>query len=244
MLTKLAYRNTSRNDSRDEMKIVKRSKRIDLRRYLPPDLWHSVLSEPGSELRLQRGRDEDSQDERDRNWGHSDVDIGYNYYYWCMIIHPRPPRCRRVYGNGGRQSPTCVGPASEGLSIPSPKIKTLRNDAPQPQAVHPPGLYRLLEMTRHSEMTVNSEWYTTICLPEVFEEIRKNNRQRRIILHHANASCHTSAETRFLEGQKIELTGHPPHNLIWRAEGLKPQKLPAVTTTAVTSAGQRPGPTS
>ncbi|GBP35415.1 hypothetical protein EVAR_94866_1 [Eumeta japonica] len=30
-------------------------------------------------------------------------------------------------------------------------------------------------------------------------------------VHHDNASCHTSAETtRFLEGQKIELTGHPP----------------------------------
>ncbi|GBP06009.1 Histone-lysine N-methyltransferase SETMAR [Eumeta japonica] len=47
---------------------------------------------------------------------------------------------------------------------------------------------------------------------EVFEEIRKNNRQRRIILHHDNASCHTSTETtRFLEGQKIKLTGHPPY---------------------------------
>ncbi|GBP75374.1 Mariner Mos1 transposase [Eumeta japonica] len=48
---------------------------------------------------------------------------------------------------------------------------------------------------------------------EVFEEIRNNNRQRRIILHHDNASCHTSAETsRLLEGQKIELMGHMPHN--------------------------------
>ncbi|GBP70930.1 Mariner Mos1 transposase [Eumeta japonica] len=45
---------------------------------------------------------------------------------------------------------------------------------------------------------------------EVFEEIRKNNRQRRIILLHDNASCHTSAETiQFLEGQKIELRGYP-----------------------------------
>ncbi|GBP86601.1 hypothetical protein EVAR_66558_1 [Eumeta japonica] len=45
--------------------------------------------------------------------------------------------------------------------------------------------------------TVNSEWYTTICLPEIFEGIRKNNRQRRVI-HHDNACCHTSAEaTRF-----------------------------------------------
>ncbi|GBP83643.1 Mariner Mos1 transposase [Eumeta japonica] len=57
------------------------------------------------------------------------------------------------------------------------------------------------------------EWYTTICLPVVFEEIRKNNRQRRIILHQDNASCHTSAETTlFLECQKIELTGHPPYS--------------------------------
>lgn len=61
--------------------------------------------------------------------------------------------------------------------------------------------------------TVNSEWYTTICLPEVFGEIRKNNRQRRIILHHDNASCHTSAATtEYLNSQMIELTGHPPYS--------------------------------
>ncbi|GBP41752.1 Histone-lysine N-methyltransferase SETMAR [Eumeta japonica] len=61
--------------------------------------------------------------------------------------------------------------------------------------------------------TINSEWYTTISVPEVFEEIRKNNRQRRIILYHDNVRCHTSAETtRFLEGQKINLTGHPPYS--------------------------------
>ncbi|GBP18647.1 hypothetical protein EVAR_14417_1 [Eumeta japonica] len=66
-------------------------------------------------------------------------------------------------------------------------------------------------VTLENRKTVNSEWYTTICLPEVFEEMRKNNRQRRIILHHDNASCHTSAETtRFFEGQKIKLTGQQP----------------------------------
>ncbi|GBP88332.1 hypothetical protein EVAR_43649_1 [Eumeta japonica] len=42
--------------------------------------------------------------------------------------------------------------------------------------------------------TVNSEWYTTTSLPGVFEEIRKNNRQHRVILHQDNASGHTSAE--------------------------------------------------
>ena len=38
--------------------------------------------------------------------------------------------------------------------------------------------------------SVNSEWYTTICLPVVFQEIRKTNRRRRITLHHDNASSH------------------------------------------------------
>ncbi|GBP92346.1 Mariner Mos1 transposase [Eumeta japonica] len=44
---------------------------------------------------------------------------------------------------------------------------------------------------------------------EVFEEMRKNNRQCRFILHHDNSSCHTPAGTTgFLESQKIVLTGH------------------------------------
>lgn len=61
--------------------------------------------------------------------------------------------------------------------------------------------------------TVNSEWYTTICLPEVFGEIRKTNPRRRIILHHDNASSHTSRQTsEFLSSQNIELMTHPPYS--------------------------------
>lgn len=61
--------------------------------------------------------------------------------------------------------------------------------------------------------TVNSEWYTTICLPEVFGEIRKMNRQRRIILHHDNASSHTSGKTiAYLSTENVELMGHPPYS--------------------------------
>ncbi|GBP52428.1 hypothetical protein EVAR_39887_1 [Eumeta japonica] len=45
-----------------------------------------------------------------------------------------------------------------------------------------------------SRKTVNSWWYTTICLSEIFEEIGKNNRQHRIILYHNNACCHTSVD--------------------------------------------------
>ncbi|GFT01071.1 putative DD34D transposase [Nephila pilipes] len=61
--------------------------------------------------------------------------------------------------------------------------------------------------------TVNSEWYTTICLPEVIGEIRKKQKNRRIILHHDNASSHTSTQTKaFLTERKIELMGHPPYS--------------------------------
>ena len=37
---------------------------------------------------------------------------------------------------------------------------------------------------------VNSEWYTTICLPKVVDEIRKTNKIRRIIVHHDSSYCH------------------------------------------------------
>ena len=62
--------------------------------------------------------------------------------------------------------------------------------------------------------TFNSEWYTTICLPVVFQEIRKTNRRKRITLHHDNASSHTSAQTTaFLSFQNIDLISHPPYRL-------------------------------
>ena len=54
--------------------------------------------------------------------------------------------------------------------------------------------------------TVNSEWYTTICLPVVFQEIRETNRRTRITLQHDNASSHTSAQpTAFLHTQNINV---------------------------------------
>ena len=52
--------------------------------------------------------------------------------------------------------------------------------------------------------TVNSKWYTNICLPVIFQEIRKTN---RITLHHNNASSHTLAQTTaFLSTQNINLS--------------------------------------
>ena len=58
--------------------------------------------------------------------------------------------------------------------------------------------------------TVNSEWYTTICMPKVFGEIRKSNKRRRIIVHYGNASSHIGSA--FLTGQNVELMGHPPYS--------------------------------
>ncbi|GBP24462.1 Mariner Mos1 transposase [Eumeta japonica] len=62
---------------------------------------------------------------------------------------------------------------------------------------------------------INFKWYTTTCLLEDYEEIRKNNQQHRIILHHDTASCRTrtpAETTRFLKGQKILHQGHPPYS--------------------------------
>ena len=61
--------------------------------------------------------------------------------------------------------------------------------------------------------TINSEWYTTIIFPVVFQEIRKANSRRRITLQHDNASTHTSAQTTaFLSTQNIDLKSHPPYS--------------------------------
>ena len=61
--------------------------------------------------------------------------------------------------------------------------------------------------------TVNSVWYTTICLPVVFQEIRKTNRRRRITLHYDNATSHTSAQTtEFLSTQNIDLMCYPSYS--------------------------------
>ena len=60
---------------------------------------------------------------------------------------------------------------------------------------------------------VNTDWYITICLPEVINELRRTNRNRRIILHHDNASCHTARQTLdFLSSKNVELMIHCPYS--------------------------------
>ncbi|GBP81394.1 hypothetical protein EVAR_52656_1 [Eumeta japonica] len=64
--------------------------------------------------------------------------------------------------------------------------------------------------------TVNSDRYTTICMLEVIDELRlfKNNRKRRIILRHDNASSQTAKQTnKFLNKENVELMSNPAYSL-------------------------------
>ncbi|GBP56563.1 hypothetical protein EVAR_53637_1 [Eumeta japonica] len=54
--------------------------------------------------------------------------------------------------------------------------------------------------------TMNSDWYMTISLPEVIDELRKNNCKRRITLHHSNASSDTAKQAnKFLKEKNVKL---------------------------------------
>ncbi|CAH1957527.1 unnamed protein product [Acanthoscelides obtectus] len=53
----------------------------------------------------------------------------------------------------------------------------------------------------------------TICLPKFITELRKNNPERRIILHQDNASSHTAQNNRqYLTEENVELLDHPPYS--------------------------------
>ena len=64
--------------------------------------------------------------------------------------------------------------------------------------------------------TVNASWYTTVCLPKVFQELRDQRPRtgnRGILLHHDNASAHTAAATLdFLATENVQLVTHPPYS--------------------------------
>ncbi|GBP10917.1 hypothetical protein EVAR_5489_1 [Eumeta japonica] len=61
--------------------------------------------------------------------------------------------------------------------------------------------------------TVNSDQYTTICFPEVIDELHKNNYKRRIILHHDNASSYTAKQTnKLLKEKNVKLLSNPVYS--------------------------------
>lgn len=65
----------------------------------------------------------------------------------------------------------------------------------------------------NNKRTVNAEWYTTTCLPTVFEKVRETRPRSRILLHHDNASPHTAKKTKaFLSSENVETVAHPPYS--------------------------------
>ncbi|CAH2003604.1 unnamed protein product [Acanthoscelides obtectus] len=63
----------------------------------------------------------------------------------------------------------------------------------------------------NEQRTATADWYTIICLPKVITELRKINRERRIILHQGNAS--SAQKTRqYLAEENAELLDHPPYS--------------------------------
>lgn len=61
--------------------------------------------------------------------------------------------------------------------------------------------------------TVNADWSTTIFLPEVIDEWRKNNSKRAFILHHDNVTPHIArVRVDYLQNKGIELLSHPAHS--------------------------------
>ena len=66
-----------------------------------------------------------------------------------------------------------------------------------------------------SKERINADWYTTKCLPKVFQsliESRPISQLKGIILHHDNASSHTSSVTKnFLKESGVKFMAHPPY---------------------------------
>jgi histone-lysine N-methyltransferase SETMAR len=74
----------------------------------------------------------------------------------------------------------------------------------------------LSTVTLGNRQTVNAEWYTTVCLPQVFSVLKQQRPKtalRGIFLHHDNASAHTAARTLdFLGKEGVQLLPHPAYS--------------------------------
>ncbi|UYV75728.1 hypothetical protein LAZ67_13001157 [Cordylochernes scorpioides] len=64
--------------------------------------------------------------------------------------------------------------------------------------------------------TINSDWYTTKCLPAVSEKIKPSRSRAQlkvILLHQCNTRPRTSAQTLdFLSNSGVQLVTHPPYS--------------------------------
>ena len=73
--------------------------------------------------------------------------------------------------------------------------------------------------TPHQERkTGNAEWCVNICPPEIFEAStarRPNSGTHGLLLHHDNASVHTTAATLdYLDAHRVQLTIQTPCSMV------------------------------
>lgn len=69
------------------------------------------------------------------------------------------------------------------------------------------GLVKAIKL--EEQKTVTAKWYTTVCLPQVFNSVNI----RGLMLHHDNASSHTAHDTlEFLKRWKVKVVKHPPYS--------------------------------
>jgi len=93
--------------------------------------------------------------------------------------------------------------------LTSTKIVHLHSDAKQMIACFFGYTRHVATVALENQRTVNIDWYTIICLLKVINKLRRTNRNRRIILHHDNAGCHTARQTvDFLSSNNVELMTH------------------------------------
>lgn len=61
--------------------------------------------------------------------------------------------------------------------------------------------------------TLNAEWYTTICLPEVLRKVREKRPRGKILFHHDNARPHIADRTtNYLTQEGVELLKPPTYS--------------------------------
>ena len=62
---------------------------------------------------------------------------------------------------------------------------------------------------RGTEKTITANWYNTKCFPEILQEVNV----QRLMLHHNNASSHTTRLTvKFLEQKHIKVIEDSPYS--------------------------------
>ena len=76
------------------------------------------------------------------------------------------------------------------------------------------GFYHVVPL--QNKKTIDSEWYTKTCLEGVFKVYAANKPRtglRKLLLHHDNASSHTSLKTlAFLDEKGVKVLPHPPYS--------------------------------